>query len=293
MRQLVLSVFVFCLAAPSIGAQLSDATLNETIREAEATPTAENLISVAAAARLMRDYDAAEEHLDAAWQAAQPIFNGLINNSMMLAAASGEGVGGMQRTFRELNQRFNFTPIQISNWAGSYPEILWDGEFDEMLMRFSPESTDPMYRCGCYATIAWSHRLAGRHDEASALWATMVAQGESPALRNATSEGNADAEATLRGQYARDLVRAGRNDEARRQLERSMNLSVSDAGLPTAQRRWAQAYAELGDAAGAVAQLEPLLEANSLISVNTLQTRAAWMLIRDDPEFQALLERHR
>jgi tetratricopeptide (TPR) repeat protein len=292
MRQLVLSLSILCLAPPSIGAQLSDAALTETIRTAESTPTAENLIGAAAAARLMRDYDAAEEHLDAAWEAVQPNFNGLINNSMMLAVASGEGVGGMQRTFRELNERFNFTPIQISNWAGTYPEILWDGEYDEMLMRFSPESTDPMYRCECYSTIAWSHRLAGRHDEASASWA-LVVRGESPALTNAISEGNADAEATLRGQYARDLVRAGRNDEARRQLERSMSISVSAAGLPTAQRRWAQAAAELGDAAGAVAHLEPLLEANSLISVNTLRTRAAWMLIRDDPAFQALLERHR
>jgi tetratricopeptide (TPR) repeat protein len=292
MRQFVLSLSILCLAAPSLGAQLSDAALNETIRNAEATPNAESLLDAAAAARLMRDYDAAEEHLDAAWQEAFPIFNGLINNSMMLAVASGEGVGGMQRTFRELNETFNFTPIQIANWAGSYPEILWDGEFDEMFMRFSPEATDPMYRCGCYSAIAWSHRLAGRHEEASASWALLV-RGESQGLRNATSEGNADAEATLRGQYARDLVRAGRTDEAMRQLERSRNIAVSAAGLPTAQRRWAQAYAELGDAEGAVAQLEPLLEANSLISVNTLRTRAAWMLIRDDPAFQALLERHR
>jgi len=59
------------------------------------------------------------------------------------------------------------------------------------------------------------------------------------------------------------------------------------------QRRWAQAYAELGDAAGAVEHLEPLLEANTLISVHTLESRAAWMLIRDDPAFQALLARHR
>ena len=210
---------------------------------------------------------------------------------MMLAAASGEGVGGMQRTFRELSRTFHFTPLQISNWAGQYPEILYDGEFDEMVMRFSPEADDPMYRCGCYNTVAWAHRLAGRHEQATEAWALLV-RDESQALKNATSEGNADAEATLRGQYARDLARAGRHDEARRHLERAMSIDVSAAGLPVAQRRWAQAYAELGDAAGAVAQLEPLLEANSLISVHTLRTRAAWMLIRSDPAFQAMLERH-
>ncbi len=76
-------------------------------------------------------------------------------------------------------------------------------------------------------------------------------------------------------------------------LERAMTMPVSDAWQARVQRRWAQAYAELGDVARAVEYLEPLLEIPSLVTVHTLETRLTWAPIRDRPEFQALLERHR
>jgi len=50
---------------------------------------------------------------------------------------------------------------------------------------------------------------------------------------------------------------------------------------------------ELGDVAGMVEHIEPLLEANSLVSVHTLESRVAWASVRDDPAFQAMLDRHR
>jgi tetratricopeptide (TPR) repeat protein len=273
------------------------------IQEADASPTVENLVQAATAARLMRDYEAADEYLDATWNALAadeyldatwnalgPVVNNLITNSLWLAAASGDGVSGVQRTFRELSEAFYFSPIQISNWAGNFPEILASGEYDEMALRFSPDSDDPAYRCACLNTVAWVHRLAGRHDEAAAVWASAVGPERAA---NIDAIEDMDAQAAQRGQYARDLARAGMPDEARRQLEQSMATPVSAGGLPNAQRRWAQAYAELGDAEGAVAQLEPLLTANSLITVHTLESRAAWMLVRDDPAFQQLLARHR
>ncbi len=292
MRPFALPLTLLALVVSPLGAQLSDSALNEVIREAEATPTAENHVAAAQAARLMRDYDAASAHLEDTWDALGPIFNGLVNEHLYLALASGEGVSGLQRAFRQLGQTFAFSPIEISNWAGNYPEILAGGEYDQMVMKFSPESTDPAYRCACLNSVAWAHRLAGRHDEAREAWAVLVQQ-EPAALTNAVAEGDLDVEATVRGQYARNLARAGRHDEAREHLQRAMALEVSDAQLPLAQRRWAQAFAELGDAAGAVEQLEPLLEANSLITVHTLESRVAWMFVRDDPAFQALLERHR
>lgn len=283
------SLAALILAATPLASQLSDATLQEMLQEADATPTAENLVQAATAARLMRDYEAASEYLDATWSALGPVVNNLINNSLWLAAASGEGVPGVQRTFRELSEAFSFSPMQISTWAGNFPEILASGEYDEMVLRFSPDNDDPAYRCACLNTVAWVHRLAGRHDEAAAVWAAAVGPDRKAAI---DAIEDMDAQAAQRGQYARDLARAGMHDEARRQLEESMATPVSDQALPNAQRRWAQAYAELGDAQGAVDQLEPLLEANSLITVHTLESRAAWMFIRDDPAFQALLERH-
>ena len=158
-----------------------------------------------------------------------------------------------------------------------------------MLMRMSPDADDPAYRCACENTKAWAHRLAGRHAEAEALWATLV-ETQLETVENAP---NRNAEAQIRGQYARNLARAGRDAEARRQLQMSMDTEVDPGALPGIQRRWAQTYAELGEVDAAVEHLEALLEMNSGITVHALESRAAWMMIRDEPAFQAMLERHR
>lgn len=288
MRHHALATVLLLLATSPAAGQLSDAQLRQRIRDVEAEPTAERYLEAAEAARLLRDFDGARDHLEAAWQATGPIINGLIDNTLMLELASGGGAVGAQRAFRDLNRTFHFTPMQVSFWASNFPEILASGEYDAMVLRFDPEAYDPEYRCGCYNTVAWVHRLAGRPDEAAAAWAKLV-EVEPAGLEAA----NPDARAQVRGQYARNLARAGRDDEARRQLELSMAIEVSDAALPAVQRRWAQAYAELGEAGRAVEYLEPLLDENSLVSVETLESRAAWMLIRDDPAFQAMLDRHR
>lgn len=288
MRHTAFVAVLLLLAASPASGQLSDAQLRQRIRTVESEPTAERYLEAAEAARLLRDFDGARDHLEAAWQATGPIINGLIGNTLMLELASGGGAVGAQRAFRDLNHTFHFSPMQVSFWASSFPEILASGEYDVMVLRFDPEAYDPDYRCDCYNTVAWVHRLAGRPDQAAAVWAKLVEQ--EPVGLDAN---NADARAQVRGQYARNLARAGREGEARRQLEMSMAIDVSDAALPAVQRRWAQAYAELGEAARAVEYLEPLLAENSLVSVETLESRAAWMLVRDDPAFQAMLDRHR
>lgn len=287
---LLLPVLALALGTAPVVAQLSDAELQRTIGEAETNPSVLAHLQASNAARLMRDYDTAREHLDAAWQAMGPVYNGFVGNQIMLELASGGGVIGAQRAFRELRDAFHMPPIIISNIAGNYPELLASGEFDDMVLEFSPDATDPDYRCGCYNTVAWVHRLAGREEEAQAIWSTSADQ-EIQDLATATP--TPDVEAELRGQLARNLARAGRHDEAREQLRMSMAMQVSEAALPSVRRRWAQAYAELDDVAGAVEHIEPLLEANSLITVHTLESRVTWAHVRDDPAFQAMLDRHR
>jgi hypothetical protein len=82
-------------------------------------------------------------------------------------------------------------------------------------------------------------------------------------------------------------------EDARRILAEAMGMPVSDEAMPAVRRRWAQAYAELGDVEQAVEHLEYLLSVPSLITVQTLETRLTWEPIRDHPAFRALLERHR
>ena len=289
MRVLSIPALLLLLAAPPATAQRSDADLRSAIGRAEADPTPQNLLAASNAARLMRDFEASDDYLNQAWQTSGPMFNGLINNTLSQQVSSGGGVAGAQRAFRELQSTFHFGPIQISNIAGNFPEILASGEYDEMILRLSPDAEDPQYRCACYNTQAWVHRLAGRHDEARAIWATLV-EGQIEAVNDAP---NKDAEANTRGQYARNLARAGQTAEARRQLEISMNTEVSDAALPGVRRRWAQAFAELGDVEGVVEHLEALLQMNSPITIHTLESHVAWDGVRNDAAFQAMLDRHR
>lgn len=289
MRYALLPVLALALGSAPVYAQLSDADLQRTIGEAETNPSVLAHLQASNAARLMRDYDTAREHLDASWQAMGPVYNGFVSNQIMLELASGGGVIGAQRAFRELRDAFHLPPIIISNIAGNYPELLASGEFDDMVLRFSPDATDPDYRCGCLGTVAWVHRLAGREDEAQAIWSTLADQE----IETVAATTNPDTEAEGRGQLARDLARAGRHEEAREQLRMSMAVQVSEAALPSVRRRWAQAYAELGDVASTIEHIEPLLEANSLITVHTLESRVTWAQVRPDPAFQAMLSRHK
>jgi hypothetical protein len=70
-------------------------------------------------------------------------------------------------------------------------------------------------------------------------------------------------------------------------------MPVSDEAMPGVRRRWAQAYAELGDVESAVEHLEYLLSVPTLMTVTTLETRLTWAPIREHPAFRALLDRHR
>ena len=132
--------------------------------------------------------------------------------------------------------------------------------------------------------------MAGRMEESQVYWDSLMAtQDENPP----ESPDDPDARAQLEGQRARNLARAGRTADAREVLEAAMAMEVSDAALPAVRRRWAQAFAELGDVEGAVEQLEPLLSSPSLVTVHTLETRWTWEPIRNHPAFEALLDRHR
>jgi hypothetical protein len=57
MARCLTPLFLLVLAGSPLAAQLSDATLQEMIQEADASPTVENLVQAATAARLMRDYE--------------------------------------------------------------------------------------------------------------------------------------------------------------------------------------------------------------------------------------------
>jgi len=272
-----------------LSAQLTEDVLRQRIEAAQAEPAVRSLIQATAAARLLGDYEQAEALLQQSTTAVTQAENALISNMILLELASGGGIDGAQRVFREARKHVWMTPQDIGAWINNYPVLLSGGEFDDMIERFSPDAQDPEYRCNCFQYKAWMHRVAGRMDQSRIYWDSSVVEWEN----NLVLSDDPDVRADIQAQFARNYARAGRHADARRLLEEAMGMPVSDEAMPGVRRRWAQAYAELGDVENAVEQIEYLLSVPTLMTVHTLASRVTWAPIRDHPAFQAMLDRHR
>ncbi|MDH3222684.1 MAG: hypothetical protein OEO23_03130 [Gemmatimonadota bacterium] len=286
MRQVALLFSLLIVVVPAqASAQLSQEELESRVVAAqEDGAPIEALAQGAAAARLLGQHELASQLRQNARQALSGAENGLVTETIMQAMASGQGANGMLRAFRQAREHANMPPQQIAAFVNNFPTLLIGGEFDDLILRMREGHPNPLFDCACLAPKAWVHRVAGRTEESTQLWAELAeARDRNPVPDNPQAQ----------GQYARDLARAGRTAEAREVLARAMAMEVSEGQRPGVQRRWAQALAELGDVEGAVAQLEPLLESSTLVTVNSLSTRYTWEPIRDDPAFQAMLARHR
>jgi tetratricopeptide (TPR) repeat protein len=290
MRLSILGAVVLIAGVPwSLSSQLTEDVLRQRLSMGQTEPSPSNLVQAAAAARLLGEYEQAEVLLGQGTLAVRQVQDAVISNRILLELASGGGVDGALRAFREFRNRINMTPQEIGTWVNNYPVLLSGGEFDEMIERFSLDAADPLYRCSCYAQKAWMHRVAGRIGESRMYWDSLVSGWESSPVQS----GDPDFQADLQAQFARNYARAGRQDDARRKLEEAMAMPISDEAMPGVRRRWAQAYAELGDVDAAVEHLDYLLSVPSPMTVATLETRLTWTPIRDHPTFQALLDRHR
>lgn len=285
---LALALLAFAPRSPT-AAQLSEETLRARIQEAEIDGHAEALIQAANAARFMRDYEQAEALLGQATNAISNAQFDALWGRISLELASGGGVNGAQRAFREARQTREVPPLEVAYWVNNFPILLVGGELDEMVQEFSANHQDPNYQCACYDRKAWMHQVAGRPELARLYWDSLVVAQQA----NPPESDDPDVLAQFQGQLARNLARAGRMDEARERLEMAMAMPVSDEALPSVRRRWAQAYAELGDVERAVEQLEYLLSIPSLVTVHTLESRMAWEPIRHEREFRDLLDRYR
>ena len=286
------TLLVVSLALVTVAPLAGQTPAEELMRRVEAAENAVNvdvLLRGAAAARLLGDFAGADAILERATSALEQTDNAWVTEMIFQALASGKGSNGMQRAFRAARQRIRMSPQQVADITNNFPSLLLGGEFDEMILSFSPDHPDPAYRCECQAEKAWVHRVAGRQHESRVLWGALVAAWD----RNPLEFADPDAQANWQGQYARNLARAGRIADARAALEKAMSMPVSDDERPAVQRRWAQTHAELGDVQGAVSLLEPLIASSTLVTINSLSTRYTWEPVRSSIEFQEMLARHR
>lgn len=290
MRHLItLGTLTFLAAAVPAHAQLPRSELEARVEEARHEGDAQTLLRGVAAARLLGDHAASFELLEQADAAIRQLENALVNEMILRALAAGEGVNGMQRAFRKARERVQMSPREVAGVANNFPELLIGGELDRMILSFSLDHPDPDYRCACLAEKAWVHRIAMNTHQSRTMWGELVAAWD----RNPVQFEDSDAQAEWQGQYARNLARAGRRNDAVAELEEAMAMPVSAEALPSIQRRWAQTYAELGDVEKAVALLEPLLEQSTLVTVHSLSARYTWEPVRSDIAFQQMLARHR
>lgn len=285
---LVLIAFLFAAGSPAAG-QVPNEELMRRVEAAEGSTQLDVLLRGASAARLLGDFDGAEELMKAATTALEQVQDTWVAEMIYQALASGRGVNGMQRAFRKALGIHPMPPQQIASVTNNFPELLQGGEWDAMILSFRPNHPDSLYRCPCLAEKAWVHRVAGRLHESRILWGELVAAWD----RNPLQFDDPDAQANWQGQYARNLARAGRTADARAALEKAMSMPVSDDERPSVQRRWAQTYAELGEVEKAVELLEPLITSSTLVTVNSLSTRQTWEPVRNTLVFQQMLARHR
>ncbi len=289
MRTLTLALYLFAVFATTAAGQ-SRSALEEAIVLADTTPTVENLLGGTNAAILLRNFTLADSLHDRAGQQLFQLIQGATFLGVWKALSSGEGVDGALREFHTARSYVSFPPVMVASLVGNFPELLTGGALDDEILALRADASDPEERCTCYSEKAWVHRMAGREEVARVYWDSLVANRGDDFL---ASQPTADARAHVAGQHARDLARAGRTGEARRALAQAMEMEVSSAGRPLVVRRWAQAYAELGDTERVVELLESLLGDPSPITVHSLEVRAAWAGVRHTEAFQAMLARHR
>lgn len=285
----LMSILVLFVAALPLAGQASEKELLRRVEAAEGSQQPDVLIRGASAARLLGDFEAAEALLGRATTARDQVESAWVTEMIFQAIASGKGVDGMQRAFREARKQVRMTPVEIADVTGNYPSLLRGGEFDDIILDLRPDHPDSLHRCECLAEKAWVHRVAGRRHESRRLWGELVAAWD----RNPLQFDDPDLQADWQARYARNLARAGRSTDARAALAKAKTMPVSDEERPAVQRRWAQAYAELGEVERAAELLEPLITSSTLVTVNSLSTRYTWEPVRNTLVFQEMLARHR
>lgn len=268
-----------------LSAQLTEEVLQARIQLAETDESAATLLQAAHAARFLRDFEKAEAFLEKAEEVSGRRGPGILFERLSFEFGSGGGAEGARAALRKAYDDGEIPPLELATWVNNFPAIMVGGEYDNVVERFSADAEDPNYRCACLTQKAWMHRAAGRWDEAVVIWA------ENAKAMDETISGidNPDTFA----QFARNYARAGQMERGRDLLEQAMAMPVSDEAQARTRRRWAQAYVELGEVEKVVEHLEYLLSIPSLITVHSLESRLSWAPVRDEPAFQALLDKHR
>jgi len=242
--------------------------------------------------QVQRKFDAANKAIDRGMKAA-PQNIGLWETKAKLAVVEKGDVSVSEQAF-ESAKSMPLTAEGKIKVAGARADVfLLERKYQEGLNAAESLSDDllstvPVAICGKYYLIGFARR--GLHDEAGARVAFLKAKefGEEELKKSPDSP-------DLRVLQAKILAYLGEKDSALAEAKRATDLlpeSKDAFGGPDITAGVAEVECILGENDRAIELLDGLLSRPSNITVPLLKLSPAWDPLRQDPKFQAMLEKH-
>jgi TolB-like protein/Flp pilus assembly protein TadD len=241
---------------------------------------------------VLRNFDAANKTIDRALQI-DPKGFGLWEIKSKLAVEEKGDLSVAEKALAVMDTLPKSPETQMRVAVGRITILLFMRKFDEVAREAdqAPDNIVAMFPgalCGKYITIGVAKKAL--HNEAGAREVFLKAKG----FAEAELKQNPDDE-SAHARLAEALAWLGEKDAALAEIGRAMQLlpeSKDAFGGPEITNSAAEIHGIIGDVAGAVTILDGLLSRPSPVTVPALKINPIWDSIRNDPRFQALLDKH-
>ena len=242
--------------------------------------------------QVLRNFDAANKTIDRGLQI-NPTDVGLWEYKSKLAIAEKGDLSVSEKAFQTVKS-MPMNNEQKLRIAGSRAEVLFlERKYNDALQESESLPDDlltsfPAALCGKYYLIGFARKAL--QDEAGARAAFLKAKSAAEEQLKKSPDA-----ADLHVQLAKVLAYLGEKDTALAEARRATELlpeSKDAFGGPEITAAVAEVHAILGDNGRAIEILDGLLSRPSAVTVQSLKVNPIWDPLRNDPRFQALLNKY-